>query len=174
MKKHSNALLAAAILAASPAIAQMPDPVDRFAIVDTLTSIAAGADRHDWPRVRTAFASEVTIDYSSLWGGVPTTMKADDLVAQWAAFLPGFDQTLHLVTNHTITAFDGKSASAEADFQALHRIGEDTWVLSGHYAYRLVKVDGRWAVSSLTMTWTHETGDRALAARAGASAQTGQ
>ncbi|KAB1122304.1 hypothetical protein [Neorhizobium galegae] len=57
-------------------------------------------------------------------------------------------------------------ATAEADFQATHRIGADLWVLTGHYRYELVKVNAAWTVSALTVIATHETGDRGLAARA--------
>ena len=141
-------------------------PQDRTAIMDTITDIAAGADRHQWDRVRRAFADEVTLDYTSLWGGTPTTQAVDDIIRQWSGFLPGFDETQHLVTNHTITSLEGAKATAEADFQATHRIGTDLWVLTGHYRYELVKVDAAWKVSALTMTATHETGDRGLVARA--------
>ncbi|CDZ36170.1 Alpha/beta hydrolase family protein [Neorhizobium galegae bv. officinalis] len=141
-------------------------PQDRAAIIDTITDIAAGADRHQWDRVRRAFADEVTLDYTSLWGGTPTTQAADDIIRQWSGFLPGFDETQHLVTNHAITSLEGAKATAEADFQATHRIGTDLWVLTGHYRYELIKVNAAWKVSALTMTATHETGDRGLAARA--------
>ena len=139
---------------------------ERFALIDAVTAVAAGADRHDWARVRAAFADTVELDYSSLWGGDSASMNADDLVAQWSSFLPGFDETLHLVTNHTITDYDGETATLEADFQANHRIDSATWVLTGHYDYALVKTDARWVVTSLTMTWTHESGDRGLVALA--------
>jgi len=146
-----------------------PQPVsleDRAAIIDTITDIAAGADRHHWDRVRRAFADQVTLDYTSLWGGEAVTQPADDVIGQWAGFLPGFDETLHLVTNHAVTAAGGTTATAEADFQATHRIGNDFWVLMGHYRYELVKANGAWKVKGLTMTYTHETGDRGLVARA--------
>lgn len=152
-----------------PMVAVAADKIgleDRAAIVDAITDIAAGADRHDWPRVRAAFADTVTLDYTSLWGGEPATQPADDVIAQWSGFLPGFDRTLHLVANHTIVASDKDSATAEAGFQATHRIGADMWVLMGHYRYELVKVAGDWKVQAMTMDWTHETGDRGLVARA--------
>ncbi|CDZ68710.1 Hypothetical protein NGAL_HAMBI2610_03030 [Neorhizobium galegae bv. orientalis] len=139
---------------------------DRAAIIDAITDIATGADRHQWSRVRNAFANDVVLDYTSLWGGTPTTQAADDIIRQWSGFLPGFDETLHLVTNHTITSLEGAKATAEADFQATHRIGADLWVLTGHYRYELVKVNAAWTVSALTVIATHETGDRGLAARA--------
>jgi hypothetical protein len=139
---------------------------DRVAIIDTITDIAAGADRHQWDRVRRAFAGTVTLDYTSLWGGEPTTQSGEAVVAQWSGFLPGFEQTLHLVTNHAIVEGAGTTATAEADFQAVHRIGADIWVLMGHYRYDLIKADGEWKVSRLAMTHTHETGDRGLVERA--------
>ncbi|WJR68411.1 alpha/beta fold hydrolase [Neorhizobium sp. CSC1952] len=146
-----------------------PQPVsleDRAAIIGAITDIAAGADRHQWDRVRRAFADEVKLDYTSLWGGEAAIQPADDVIGQWSGFLPGFDETLHLVTNHTVTAMRGTTATAEADFQATHRIEGDLWVLMGHYRYELVKTNGAWKVSALTMTHTHETGDRGLVARA--------
>lgn len=144
---------------------------DRFKMIDAVTAIAAGADRHQWDRVRGAFADDVTLDYTSLWGGEAATRKADDIVAQWAGFLPGFDETLHLVTNHTITGYDGTTAALQADFQAAHRIGDAQWVLSGHYDYELVRSGAAWKVRALTMTWTHETGDRGLVGTAAERAQ---
>ena len=156
----------AGLLSMAPAVADTVTIEDRAAIVDAITDIAAGADRHDWPRVRGAFADTVTLDYTSLWGGQPATQSADKVIAQWSGFLPGFDRTLHLVTNHTIVEGNQTSAIAEADFQATHRIGTEMWMLMGHYRYGLVKVAGDWKVQAMTLDWTHETGDRGLVARA--------
>ena len=156
----------AGLLSIAPTAADEISLEDRAAIVDAITDIAAGADRHDWPRVRAAFADRVTLDYTSLWGGELATLAADEVIAQWSGFLPGFERTLHFVTNHTIVTNDEDSATAEADFQAAHRIGSDMWVLMGHYRYELVKVAGYWKVQAMTMDWTHETGDRGLVARA--------
>ncbi len=148
-------MTAAAIALACPALAD-----DRAAILDPITAIAAGADRHDWDRVRDAFADEVTLDYTSLWGGEPATQAADNVIAQWSGFLPGFEATHHMVTNHTVTSLDGNAATAEADFTATHRIGDDLWILGGRYDYDLVRTEGDWKVEGLTMTALWETGDR--------------
>ncbi|MEM9210039.1 MAG: nuclear transport factor 2 family protein [Pseudomonadota bacterium] len=149
----------------------MPNPIE---IERSITDIAAGADRADWPRVRSAFADTVTVDYTSLWGGDPVTQPADDLVAGWAAFLPGFDATHHIVTNHTITEQGEAFATAEADFTATHRIEDELWVLGGRYMYEFTAQDGRWLVTSLTMTALWEDGDRALVAEADARAATSE
>ena len=160
MARSLFATLTAATLLAGAATA---DPTE---ISRTITDIAAGADRHDWPRVRAAFSDTVTTDYSSLWGGDPVTQPADDLVAGWAGFLPGFEVTHHMVTNHSVTSETETSATAEADFTATHRIDDVLWVLGGRYSYALEKSKGRWVVTAMTMTALWETGDRGLVARA--------
>ncbi len=136
-------------------------------ISNAITDIAAGADRHDWPRVRSAFADTVTTDYTSLWGGDPVTQPADELVAGWSAFLPGFDSTHHMVANHSINSLTDTSAKAQADFIATHLLDDGLWVLGGRYDYELEKSEDRWVVTSMTMTAVWETGDRGLVAIAG-------
>ncbi|WP_254436138.1 nuclear transport factor 2 family protein [Ruegeria arenilitoris] len=77
------------ILAVATAGMASPSFADDTAQIDTaITSIAAGADRHDWDRARGAFADEVTLDYTSLWGGEPAMLTVDDVIAQWSGFLP--------------------------------------------------------------------------------------
>ena len=167
-------ILVLLVLLPNRAFAEMPSVEDRLGMIDAVTSIAAGADRHDWNRVRQAFSGKVTLNYTSLWGGEAETKDAEEIIAQWSNFLPGFDRTLHLITNHTVTSFDQTSATMEADFQAAHRFGTDHWVLSGHYVYGLEKSNGRWRVNALTMDWTHETGDRGLVGHAAKRAEKSQ
>ncbi|EBA12065.1 nuclear transport factor 2 family protein [Roseobacter sp. CCS2] len=162
MKRTALALA----LLATPALVSPAAADDRNDIIAPITAIAAGADRHDWDRVRAAFADEVTLDYTSLWGGDPATQTADAVVEQWSGFLPGFETTHHMVTNHTVTSASDVSATVEADFTATHRIGDDLWVLGGRYDYDLIEVNGDWKVSSMTMTALWETGDRGLVGQA--------
>ncbi|MEM1400364.1 MAG: nuclear transport factor 2 family protein [Pseudomonadota bacterium] len=140
---------------------------DQGEITRSITDIAAGADRHDWDRVRSAFADTVVSDYTSLWGGDPVTQASDDLVAAWSNFLPGFDITQHMVTNHTVTMISETVATAEADFIATHRIDDQLWTLGGRYKYSLEPSEDRWLVTNLTMIALWETGDRGLVGVAG-------
>ncbi|WP_171207898.1 MULTISPECIES: nuclear transport factor 2 family protein [unclassified Ruegeria] len=162
MRKELTSTLAAVSVIGTAAFAEQP-----ASISTAITDIAAGADRHDWTRVRGAFADTVTTDYTSLWGGDPVKQPADELVAGWSAFLPGFDSNHHMVTNHTVTSLSDSSARAQADFTATHRLDDGLWVLGGRYDYELVKSDDRWRVTSMTMTTLWETGDRSLVALAG-------
>ncbi len=174
MKKTLLTALIIVSLSTTNASAETIAYETRTQIIDAITAIAAGVDRHDWARVRAALADTVTTDYTGLWGGDPVTQKADELVSQWSSFLPGFEITQHLVTNHSITSFDTSEATAEADFQATHRIGKTFWVLGGRYDYKLVKTRGHWFLTSITMIPIWETGDRDLVKRAGERAKTAQ
>ncbi|MEX0287023.1 MAG: nuclear transport factor 2 family protein [Paracoccaceae bacterium] len=158
MTKRFAAALVAATTLSAPAMADMVE------ISRTITDIAAGADRHDWARVRDAFSDSVTVDYTSLWGGEPATQAADDLVAGWQGFLPGFDMTHHMVTNHTVVSQDGDSALVQAEFTATHRVDDMLWTLGGRYTYEMKPAESRWRVTSLTMTALWETGDRGIVA----------
>lgn len=161
MARKLMAAIATATLIGSSAMA------DQAEITRSIIDVAAGADRHDWNRVRSAFAETVTTDYTSLWGGDPVTQPADELVARWAGFLPGFDITHHMVTNYTISSVEGAEATAEADFTATHRIDDRLWVLGGRYTYELERNEDRWLIASMTVTALWETGDRGLVTVAG-------
>lgn len=157
--KNLLALAFAGLLMMNAAAAA--EPALHVEIIETITDIAAGADRHDWGRVRSAMSDQITTDYTSLFGGEPVTQPADKLVKTWAAFLPGFDSTHHMVTNHSVTRTGTDTATAEADFTATHRIGDALWVLGGRYSYRLSNSGAGWMVTSMTMQALWETGDRA-------------
>jgi hypothetical protein len=40
-------------------------------------------DTLDWATFRSTFAAEISLDYTSLWGGEPELTTVEDLVARW-------------------------------------------------------------------------------------------
>lgn len=175
-----RAFLASAAALAVPALASdafstgrtMTQPdfqavADRAAVIDVVDRIASAADYGEWEACRACFADEVRADYTSLTGGEPGTVRADDLIAGWRGVLPGFDATHHSLTNHDVRV-DGDRATARSHFAARHVLGGERWTLGGHYEHALVRTDDGWKVTAMTMRWTWEEGDRALAQRAAA------
>jgi hypothetical protein len=154
--------------------AMAASPADHLAIVAAVNEIGLAADMRDWPRVRAQFADEVLVDYTSLAGGQPARMSADDLVASWRAFLPGFTVTQHLVGSHRVNA-EGKRASVLSQFIATHRLagatGGELWTLGGHYRHTLRKTGAAWKVDAVTMTCTWQTGNPDLPRLAGEAAK---
>ncbi|REE95859.1 nuclear transport factor 2 family protein [Thermomonospora umbrina] len=146
---------------------------DRAAIVETTTRMAWHADRREWDRLKTIFADEVTLDYTSLHGGEPVTLTPGEIVDGWEAGLSGYDATHHMITNQLVT-LTGDTAVCTATFQATHRLatpfGSPLWTLGGTYRFDLVRNGDDWRISGLVMTATWADGNQQLAALAAARA----
>ncbi len=113
---------------------------DRVAISDTVTSMLHAIDALDWDAVREAFADRIDVDHTSLAGGSPETLPAQELMARWRALLPGFEATQHLTGPITVRPVEGR-AMAETHVRGYHCIkeaeGGDVWMVAGHYALRM-------------------------------------
>ncbi|MGK5555995.1 nuclear transport factor 2 family protein [Actinomadura kijaniata] len=143
--------------------------MERLDVIETCTRMAWHADRREWEALRSVFADRVRLDYTSLNGGEPVTLSADDLVAAWSRTLGAFDATQHLVANHLVTV-DGDTAVCTASFQATHRLatpfGSPLWTLGGTYRFDLVRDGGGWLIGGVVMTVAWADGNHELLARA--------
>ena len=139
---------------------------------DILTRMLQAIDALDWTTVRNAFADEVRADYSSLSGGKPETLPADDLIARWQRLLPGFDATQHL-TGPVLLTDDGRDGvRADAHVRAYHHMSEadrgEIWAVHGHYIARLA--NGK--ITELTLQVFYQEGNLDLPAIAAQRATT--
>jgi hypothetical protein len=136
---------------------------DRAAIINAVNGIAIFADLRDWNRCRQSFSDRVEFDYTSLTGGTPTVMAADQQMKQWSDFFKStFKSTQHIVGSHVVTV-NGDAATCVSNFQAHHTYLDSqkgTWILSGTYNHDLVQVGTAWKVNKMKMTWTWEEGTR--------------
>ena len=136
---------------------------DPAAIINAVNGIAIFADLRDWSRCRQSFTEQVEFDYTSLVGGTPTVMAADQQIQQWSDFFKGtFKTTQHIVGSHVVS-INGDTATCVSNFQAHHTYldpQKGTWVLSGVYQHDLVRVGDTWKVNKMKMTWTWEAGTR--------------
>lgn len=69
---------------ASALIQQLADEREIIQIVD---GVDVSVDAKDWTTCRAYFLDEIDVDFSSLVGGEPMYMKADDLVSGWQTVL---------------------------------------------------------------------------------------
>lgn len=120
---------------------------------DVITRMLHAIDARDWRVVRDCFTDEVRTDYTSLWGGTPETVRADDLVAGWRDLAGGFTATQHL-TGPVVVA-DGL---ARTHVTARHWLDGDDWTVHGHYLARIS--GGR--IAELTLRTFHQQGNRDL------------
>jgi SnoaL-like domain len=137
---------------------------------DALLTLFFATDRRDWDTVRALLADRVTLDYTSLNGGAPATLRGDDVVTAWKALLPGFDATHHHITVITSSARPDGSVDIVANGTATHRLattsGEPLWTIAGYYNANLTPDAGRWTITALTFTATWGSGNQHLVAAA--------
>ncbi|GAB1513206.1 nuclear transport factor 2 family protein [Actinophytocola sp. KF-1] len=126
-----------------------------------LTRMLHAIDTHDWTTLRAAFTDEVRTDYTSLFGGEPETIAADDLVARWRPLMLGYTATQHL-TGPVEATGDILDTHVIAHHWLDDAPGGDTWVVYGHYTARLA--GGR--IAELTLHTYRQTGNRDLPAHA--------
>lgn len=141
----------------------MTSTTDRDAIVNAVNQIAIMADLRNWEACRDAFSDRVETDYTSLTGGQPATVNAEDLVNGWETFFSQtFTITQHLIGSHVVT-IAGDTATCLANFQAHHvylDAAKGTWTLGGVYEHGLIQTPEGWKVNRMKMTWTWESGNR--------------
>ena len=141
------------------------DLIDRASIADVVTHMVTSTDARDWADVRACFTEELDLDYTSLNGGTPAHLQADDLITQWQQTLNGFEATYHLLANLLITT-SGDEATCRAYVQATHLLqtttGGPTWTLGGTYTFLLRKLQQGWKISSLTFTVKWANGNQQL------------
>jgi SnoaL-like domain len=129
----------------------------------TIPLFFRAVDRRDWAAVAGGLADEVTVDYTSVFGGVVETLPGHGLVARWQGMLPGFDATQHFLGPPVAT----DPGVVECNVRGYHHLEGEVWMVAGWY--RLVMQDGD-RIGGITLTTTYETGDRALVEKARARA----
>jgi hypothetical protein len=129
-------------------------------------------DQLQWGALRDHFADEVHIDYTSLFGGNAQTMSADALLGQWRGLLPGFEATQHMTGPVIVTSSDANTAVAETHVRAYHHIGNETWMIAGHYTMRVVRSGGGWKIASIRLEVYRQEGNTKLPALAMERAKT--
>ncbi|MEM7733150.1 MAG: nuclear transport factor 2 family protein [Pseudomonadota bacterium] len=167
MTRILTALAFTAALAAPAIAADLPPAgTPTEAQIRTLvSSIPLAVDRAAYDLAEAAFAEEVVIDYTSLWGGQPATMTPAALMEAWRGIVPGFDATWHELGPVTVTV-TGDTGGATAFVDARHWIDDQIWRPVGTYTWDVAQIDGAWRVTRMEFDMTAEYGDRGLAALA--------
>ncbi|USE01853.1 nuclear transport factor 2 family protein [Vibrio sp. SCSIO 43133] len=141
-------------------------PLDEAKIRSNINSFSALADQGAFEYLGRLFAPELTVDYTTLFGGEAQLVKRQDLIKQWAGFLPGFDATFHHLSNLNVS-IDGDKANATVDFTASHWLGAvGFWAVSGEYEFELQRASDNWQITSVKLNRKAEQGSRDILAEA--------
>lgn len=131
-------------------------------------AIDAATDRKDWAEARSHFADAVAVDFSSLVGGEPATIPADDLVGGWAANLTAGKPSFHLRGNHRVTFLDDGRAVMLSHGYAWNRLesgglpengGDPLWEVWGEYVHGFTLTGEGWKVDAMSLAVGAERGN---------------
>lgn len=138
---------------------------DEARIISVVSSIPLAVDLAAYDLAERAFAAEIVVDYTSLWGGEAQRVTPPELMAAWRGIVPGFDATRHEIADVRVT-ITGEEARASAFVDGRHFLDGQVWRPVGTYDWQLRKIDGVWKVTHMTFTVTQEIGARTLAEQA--------
>jgi hypothetical protein len=139
------------------------DSADKLAVAETVYRYAIAVDRRDWPLYRSLFTETVAVDFSSFSSYLsPRLLSVDDWVAGVRPLFTGLAASQHSMTNPLATV-EGDAATITMYVRAHHVHDPDdpaSWyTVGGYYDNALVRVDGRWLLTSVRLTVTWRSGD---------------
>lgn len=140
-------IMAALILAGQPLMAQDMNPKDN--IIAVVSSIFEGTDAHDWDKVEKAFASTVTLDYTSMAGGEPAKLSPQQIIGAWSGLLPGFDKTRHMIHHFEVVENEEGGYYVTHDGTANHYLNGSSWTVVGNYEHQFIEEAGEWKVATM-------------------------
>lgn len=138
---------------------------DEAAIRSVVDEIDNACDAKDWDACRAFFADEVEVDFTSLAGGEPAKLAADDLIGAWRTNLFDEKKTFHQRGNHRIE-IDGDKATVFSKAYAFNLLesGEVTglWEVWGNYTHGLTRTAEGWKCSAMKLEVVHQRGDESV------------
>ena len=136
--------------------------VDEAEVRRVVDGIDLATDAKDWGLCRGYFTDEIFVDFSSLAGGEPGRMPADDLVNAWKTNLYAEKLSHHMRTNHRIS-LQGDQAEVFSKGYALNILrrgtGSDLWEVWGDYIHTLERTPEGWRCSGMTFVVTRARGN---------------
>jgi hypothetical protein len=138
--------------------------LDKSALDDLIYTQAMALDQRDWPTYRTCFADVVDFDFSEHIGrvtgqpGVGIATDPDAWVENVRSCVPGFDATMHSVTN-VVHKVAGDQAKSDCLVTAEHFLNNDSGdrsiTASGIYNFQSIRTPAGWKLKTwrLKVLW---------------------
>lgn len=127
---------------------------------------AFGIDTRDFGLLRSVFADEVYMDFSSYNDRPAASVAADDWVAGCAMLFNGLDATQHSMTNPLVDVADDDHATQRMAMQAAHFLDGIEFTIGGWYQDSLIRTADGWRINAVTLNVTWRRGDESIMAAA--------
>ncbi len=146
----------------TPELARM---FDQQSIVEVITRLFVATDQRDWEAVLHCFEPHVRFDMTSVAGGKPATLTAQQITDGWADGLEPLEH-IHHQTGNFITNVDGDVARAFCYGIAYHykktKSGKNTRVFVGSYDVDLHRRSDHWKISAFQFNLKFIDGNKTL------------
>lgn len=130
-------------------------------IIQQVKALFSGADERNWNKVKSTMDNEVELDYSSMTGSPTSHLTPQQISTAWAAFLPGFDRTNHILSDFKVT-INGNEALVNYIGKADHFLNSEVWTVEGSYNTKLKRVGDNWLVNAHTFNFKKQSGNTSL------------
>jgi hypothetical protein len=130
-------------------------------IIETISRFFIAVDKGDWKTVRAIFDDAVLLDYTSMAGGEPATLTADQIIETWKGLLPGFHHTHHQLGNFVVESGDGWAhvfCYGTATHFLENESGSNVWTVVGSYDLDLIR-KGSWRISAMKFNLKYMDGN---------------
>jgi hypothetical protein len=123
--------------------------LEKGAVIDVVNQLFISTDNRDWAKVKACFTNDVLFDMTSMTGGEPVTMTAEQIVEGWDNGLKALKAVHHQAGNYVV---DLQNSEAEVFCYgiALHYLpnptSQNTRTFVGSYNFHLSKADGSWRI----------------------------
>ena len=139
--------------------------LDQQHVVDVITRLFVATDQRDWDAVRNCFEPHVRFDMTSVAGGNPATLTAQQIADGWADGLDPIEHIHHQAGNF-ITTVDGDQARAFCYGIAYHyrktKSGKNTRMFVGSYDVDLRRHADHWKISAFKFNLKFIDGNKNL------------
>lgn len=143
---------------------RIADEMEIRRVVDEIDNLC---DRKEWKKLRSLFTDEVDTDFTSLAGGKPGKVSAEDLIGAWETNLFADKKTYHQRGNHRIrmTGDEAEVFSKAYAFNLLEKGRvKGFWEVWGNYTHALTRTAEGWKCSGMTLEVVYQRGDEKVRA----------
>ncbi|MEM8891070.1 MAG: nuclear transport factor 2 family protein [Bacteroidota bacterium] len=142
---------------------------ERQSLEQRISQLFIATDERDWENLKSIFAEEVELDYSSMSGNPAAKLSPSQIIESWKTILPGFSSTHHQIGNFQVEVQD-KVAQVFCYGTATHYLEDpagNVWTVVGSYNFQL-KPDQKesWRVSSMRFNYKYMDGNLSLPQKA--------
>lgn len=128
---------------------QLQALLEKDAVSDVVKQLFISTDNRDWPQVKACFANDVLFDVTSMSGGEPVTMTAQQIVDAWDNGLKAL-KAIHHQTGNYVVDLHHNEAGVFCYGMALHYLpnptDRNTRTFVGSYNFHLIKTSGSWRI----------------------------